>query len=336
MGFQNPVVGGTALRIPAIQSPNYQAGVAGWIIKIDGSAEFNNLTVRGQFSGTDFIINSSGTFLYSGTPASGNLIGSWTSASGTDAFGNSYQAGLTLYSASGTINLFGTVATWKATPSNSRIDIQVGGGSVLQEYIPADVGGVTWNPGSSGATLASRLGTNTPETFLQSPNNTANPGQAAQLQLYGAPQTSNGDVLSEAIVIAARMWADVTTGWITGAWAKLSETWQTPSVGTGWATGPSGGTVQAVQYRRDAEDNLIIVGAVHSTSTTPAATIFNLPAGYRPKITQRSPGVSNSAGTATARFAEVNSNGNVSINANLTTTSTDVYFQVCVPLGNIS
>lgn len=94
MGFDNPIVGGTALRIPAIQSPNYSPGVSGWIIKIDGSAEFNNLVVRGEFSGTNFIINASGIFLYSSTPAAGNLIGSWAPASGTDAFTNAYPAGL--------------------------------------------------------------------------------------------------------------------------------------------------------------------------------------------------------------------------------------------------
>ena len=96
MGFDNPLVGGTALRLPAIQSPNYVAGSTGWIIKIDGSAEFNNLTVRGQFQGTDFIINSSGIFLYSGTPANGNLVGSWAPASGTDAYGNTFPQGLSI------------------------------------------------------------------------------------------------------------------------------------------------------------------------------------------------------------------------------------------------
>jgi hypothetical protein len=94
MGFDNPVVGGTALRIPAIQSPNYAAGLAGWIIKIDGSAEFNNLTVRGEFLGTNFIINSKGIFLYSAAPAAGNLIGSWANAAGTDAYTNTYPEGL--------------------------------------------------------------------------------------------------------------------------------------------------------------------------------------------------------------------------------------------------
>lgn len=47
-------------------------------------------------SGAQIIaFGSSGQFLvYSGTPASGNLIGSWSGASGTDAQGNAYPAGL--------------------------------------------------------------------------------------------------------------------------------------------------------------------------------------------------------------------------------------------------
>lgn len=85
------------LVIAAIQSPNFAAGLAGWIVRKDGSAEFNNLTIRGVFNGTDFIINSSGAFFYNGTPASGNLIASITTASGTDPYGNPYQSTITGY-----------------------------------------------------------------------------------------------------------------------------------------------------------------------------------------------------------------------------------------------
>jgi len=46
--FTNPLVAGTTLIRDAIQSPNYIAGVSGWSINKDGSAEFNDLTVRGE------------------------------------------------------------------------------------------------------------------------------------------------------------------------------------------------------------------------------------------------------------------------------------------------
>ncbi len=98
---QNPVVGSTVLRRPAIQSPNFVTGSSGWTINSDGSAEFNNLVIRGTFDGTDFIISSSGQFFYSGTPALGNLIASIAPAAGTDSFGNAYEQGIAAYVTTG-------------------------------------------------------------------------------------------------------------------------------------------------------------------------------------------------------------------------------------------
>lgn len=48
MAFNNPVVGssGTLIRL-AIHSPDYVAGISGWSINKDGTAEFNDVTVRG-------------------------------------------------------------------------------------------------------------------------------------------------------------------------------------------------------------------------------------------------------------------------------------------------
>lgn len=51
----------------------------------------------GTISGNFFVINSSGIFVYSGTPALGNLIASITSAGGTDAKGNVFLEGFTSY-----------------------------------------------------------------------------------------------------------------------------------------------------------------------------------------------------------------------------------------------
>ena len=95
----NPLVGGTILRRPAIQSPNFVAGVSGWTINADGSAEFDNLTIRGTFQGTDYVINSTGIFLYSPSEAAGNLINSEASTSGTDSFGNHFLQGSGSYGA---------------------------------------------------------------------------------------------------------------------------------------------------------------------------------------------------------------------------------------------
>ena len=47
-GFSSPIIGGGGTLVyPAIKSPDYVAGSAGWQIAKNGSAEFENLTVRG-------------------------------------------------------------------------------------------------------------------------------------------------------------------------------------------------------------------------------------------------------------------------------------------------
>jgi hypothetical protein len=105
MPFSNPVMAGKQLVRNVMQSLNFVANVSGWQIARDGDAQFNDVTLTGTFNGTDYVINSSGAFFYSGTPAAGNLIASVASSSGTDAFGNSYAEGMTSYGSSGEANL---------------------------------------------------------------------------------------------------------------------------------------------------------------------------------------------------------------------------------------
>src|ERR1017187_2969835 len=90
----DPIVGGTVLRVPAIQSPNFSlANMTGWAIFQDGSAYFFGAT----FGGENFIFNTSGAFFYEPTAALGNLVGSDTATPGTDQYGNAYLAGTTNY-----------------------------------------------------------------------------------------------------------------------------------------------------------------------------------------------------------------------------------------------
>jgi hypothetical protein len=99
MPFQNSIVGGAGALVRAlIKSPNFVTGVSGWIIRRDGSAEFNNLTLRGTFFGVNYEISSLGAFFYSGVPATGNLIISVASAGGADdGHGNPFFQGVTVY-----------------------------------------------------------------------------------------------------------------------------------------------------------------------------------------------------------------------------------------------
>lgn len=54
MGFQQFPIAGTALVRDAINSPNFVHLQSGWSINRDGSAEFNNVVVRGSVVATDF------------------------------------------------------------------------------------------------------------------------------------------------------------------------------------------------------------------------------------------------------------------------------------------
>lgn len=76
------------LRLAFFRSPNYVKGVSGWSVEQDGSAEFNNVTIRGNLViGT----NSQGVFIYNGAPALGNppVFVAVVPGTTTDPFGNS-------------------------------------------------------------------------------------------------------------------------------------------------------------------------------------------------------------------------------------------------------
>jgi hypothetical protein len=97
--FTNSLTGQQGSLVRAqIKSPNFNlAQLIGWAILKNGNAYFNNVTVNGEFAGTNFILNNSGLFLYSGTPAFGNLLVSAAPAPGTDTVGNTYPEGLKIW-----------------------------------------------------------------------------------------------------------------------------------------------------------------------------------------------------------------------------------------------
>lgn len=87
-GFTHSISGGNGkLIVPSLQSPDYAAGMRGWAIKKDGSAEFNELVLVVQNTGQAILI-------YAGQAANGTLIGSWAAQDGTDDYDNGYTAGL--------------------------------------------------------------------------------------------------------------------------------------------------------------------------------------------------------------------------------------------------
>lgn len=93
--FANPIAAGTVLVRPALQSPNFAVGSSGWIVRADGTFEFNGGVFRGG-------VNIGGaTYIYSGLPTAGNLVESLGVPPGaglTDPEGNAVLSGDTTYS----------------------------------------------------------------------------------------------------------------------------------------------------------------------------------------------------------------------------------------------
>jgi hypothetical protein len=115
--------------------------------------------------------------------------------------------------------------------------------------------------------------------------------------------------------------------------AVNNDVWHTPSLGSGWATGASGGPARGAEYRVTNDNMLEIEGAIHSTSATPAATIFTLPAGWIPSQSFNAVAVSNQFNVITPRCIVVTTGtGVVTCNPAISANSTDLYFSTRIPM----
>lgn len=99
----------------------------------------------GTFEAGDMIITSSGLFIYSATPAAGNLIMSFAPVGGTDMFGNAYTPGLIVYNSAATL---GVMNAGDYLPGG----LTGGGGAMLLAS-----GALSDTDGESGLTVYSTL-----------------------------------------------------------------------------------------------------------------------------------------------------------------------------------
>lgn len=339
-GFSNPVFGGGTLIRPALQSPNYQAGVSGWTVKRDGSAEFNNLTIRGTFNGTDFIINSAGIFLYTGTPALGNMAGSWASVAGIDAFGNVYPLGFTIYSAFGMLELSPVDGDILSTGS-SGATIRIGDGEMDFNQ-----------PGySSSATIIQDLIRTHGSLYIGSGESVA-ADQSTLLGIitgYGVPTVGNADTYPRLSAMGGGGGV-MAHHYVSGAAVKsnlltdTAEVWHTPTFTGSWVTTGTlntNSTFQGMQFRLDAEDNVWISGA--ATTTAAGGSIFTLPAGYINTSKRHLLPCwifDSSAAAMVTSFVQVTEAGVVNIAASITgvtiATGDQVYINGKFPVGNLA
>jgi hypothetical protein len=114
----------------------------------------------GVFTAGNTLITPSGEFIYSGTPALGNLVISLTPAAGTDSLGNVYKADFTVYGSNGT-----SVQVLAGTPASVRI-----GTGDAAETTPGLISTVIQGSGptrSLGMILQSPIISGAPSAFAQ-------------------------------------------------------------------------------------------------------------------------------------------------------------------------
>jgi uncharacterized membrane protein YeaQ/YmgE (transglycosylase-associated protein family) len=355
MGFVNPILGsGGALVRPAIKSPNYVPGSSGWMVGRDGSSEFSSGTFRGAitatsgtftgtinaggtFTGTNYILNSAGLFLYSGTPGLGNLTGSIASAAGADAFLNNYLAGSTTYDR---VN--------KLYTNCANGSVEVGPLVTGVGPMPSRAGGMT-----------AQFPAGFPATGILAGPTDATHDTGPQVDIIAG---SFGAALGSAAAPAVKMVGDpgqttaVTLG-VGGAVVALDPasgalqnpyTWQTPTYNTGWTGGSTASaSYQPLMYRITAENELWLFGAAHATAAAPSATVFTLPTAYQPAPTGGVGSASIFAAGALVQTAvttdvlkivgrvNVMSSGVVVLGGFTIASGDNFYFNHRVPLGNI-
>lgn len=302
--FDNPVTAGVVLVRSAIQSPDYATGTSGWSVNIDGSAEFNNLTIRGEFLGTQFILNADGAFFYDSAPALNHLTFSIASDQGTDPVGNAYIPGFVAYdvgSHTGPIEY-----------------IQMIQGTIFI----GDISGGVFQSQSDAATFGSSV----QRAFMNSGLDTsipANTDQACFDLLCGiANAVSGGASTPYAILWDFSIANSPVDFYLSGSVLHVDNngnraTWQVPALGTNYnLTGTNGLTT--IRFRRT-ENNRVRVYGAFNVATAGVQSLFTVPVGYRPALQGYLTGGTANAATPVTMAFKMSVAGVVTPSASLST-----------------
>ncbi len=346
-GWGNPAFGSTSLRLPAINSPNFNLAnpsaspSPSWAILANGLAYFFGVVLSGgTVTGPDYIINSSGIFFYSGTPATGNLIGSWAAASGTDAFGNAYGAGLTIGNSAG------------STPQVALVPSAGGPGSPAEIQFPLFPANFFAGPPNIAASSPSNDGiwTFSGPALAQSGFNdyvqqvyfSDVAGAAAALAFNYIDAASPAVAHTYASLSCYGLALDVVQqiyGLHPGTGTSQSnpgvaESWQAATLKNSWAA--SGGGVNGVRYRMlpigagliQVEGDIINTTATGNSVCATMGTGYHPPAGRNFPCGWNNPAVNNSA---SAPWVFVDTSGNIQITG-LEVANKGLFFQGFVPM----
>lgn len=259
----DPIVGGTVLRRPAIASPNFVSGSTGWSIDANGSAEFNGLVIHGSIvigTGTNNVIildfNNRAMFVYD---ASGHLVESVAASAGVDGLGNIYQAGFTSY-------VPGNVAKFSNLLGGN---MSIGTGTIIEtdnQGPGANQPDLAVSSGTAGLTQAVL------ELFGSDSGNTAAPLARFRGSSVGL------DVLIQGIA----KWSDPSSV------NNYAETWHALPLTVNWSN--QGAPFGNGSYKRMPDGTVRFTGAIKWTaaaSNAPVQVCTALPANYRPVSQKR-------------------------------------------------
>jgi len=264
--------------------------------------------------------------VYSGTPASGNLIGAWSGASGTDSHGNSYPQGLSVGAAgTGQVLLFdnggqGVLSFVNTGFGNGSL---FGGVSGTYAYVVLTGPGntVTGHTDYAENALFSSDGVSSSasEEFIYWDANGSS--HAYSLMNCGGFQIAAGSIAA----VQPGTGTSSTNPANTETWHYVGTSGQ-PGFGSGWSNYGTG--FASLAFRLLPTGNVEIRGKVAPGSAN--STMFTLPTGYRPATEQQLPyAVTNLSTTTTAAWPQpafnIQTNGNVTQNGNATPNAAGIW-----------
>lgn len=285
MAFRDSIVSGLTLVRDAIRSLGYQAGVTGWSINRDGSAEFSDATIRGNLT-------------VGGTAPNIELVEPPNIPSELDT----YYDGLTdTVHAAIIFRIDANDYQYEAQLDQQKAHGLCLGGTIKELYrTDAQAGTPAMRLGvaETGQAILHRIGDFTAPGSLQEIWGTQeifNPNSPGQMVF----RVSGASLAVKSLSIAAII-DDAGT----------AESWHNFSLGNGWTNRGAG--FPSFAYRKVAApaESIQIVGQMNTGTVTDGTTIATLPVGYRP-ITQHLI-VARDAANSSAYLA-VNTSGSIQI-----------------------
>jgi hypothetical protein len=282
-------------------------GVSGWSINKDGTVEFNSGTFRGtvtagQFIGTNFIINQSGIFFYSGTPALGNLILAIAPANGTDSFGNTFQQGITC--ADPAILLFPSLQNFEGQTAFIQSSFSP---PAVNQFLQLLIQGPGTNVVGARDSVLIELNSASKDNSSNANGELNYVGSNGVVHEYAFWDATGFNTPSGASIFAAHP----------GTIPAVSETWTTLSLINSYASGTNNGFVDVPQVRLMADNKTLMFKGTLACPAAGSATVFaQIPANYPNANLGGIFGmllVANLSG-GTVDHIELHNNGNLSLN----------------------